>query len=404
MMKKVSYLLILFASLFVFVNVKASISCKDTSGNTYIFNSDGTISTLRGKLTYYMSPGSTSQLVMTSHTEEVSITKKPYYDSSEEEKLKLGTDLVYDVCPKPEELHYEVNTKNVYTVSIDEAYYSRRNEIICSAVSSMKYNLVFDSNGYLKQVTDKSGNEYTVYGVTTTRWRLNSKENCPTSETDFTVKKHSSFDAYIVTPTESYETRINSNNNNTDPTSNSNSDINGCSDIEDMIGCTSNSDFSCVWVDKDTGNISKSQENGYCNVDTLQYVACGGAFDVPVYLPRIISFIINLLKIATPIVLIFTSAISLVKAITASKEDEMEKAKKTLIRRIAIAVLIFFTITITQFVVEKVADDDEVGEFKDCLSCFINNDCAATKYYKNNIGGEYKCFYVKTNRAKDNCH
>ena len=141
MMKKVSYLLILFASLFIFANVKASITCEDKSGNTYIFNSDGTISTLRGKLTYYTSPGAGAPFVMTSHTEEVSITKKPYYDSSEVVKLKLGTDSVYDVCPKPEELHYEVSTDNVYTVSIDDAYYSRRDEIICSAVSSMKYNL-----------------------------------------------------------------------------------------------------------------------------------------------------------------------------------------------------------------------------------------------------------------------
>ncbi len=321
MMKKVSYLLILFASLFIFANVKASITCEDRSGNTYIFNSNGTISTLRGKLTYYTSPGAGAPLVMTIYSEEVSITKKPYYDSTEVVKLKLGTDLVSDVCPKPEELHYEVSTNNVYTVTVDQEYYTRE---------------------------------------------LVGKGSTPSSDDNDTIA--------------------------------------GCSDITDMVKCKSHSKFSCVWVDKDTGNVSTSQENGYCNVDTLQYVACGGAFDVPVYLPRIISFIINLLKIATPIVLIFTSAISLLKAITASKEDEMEKAKKTLIRRIAIAALIFFTITITQFVIEKVADDDEVGEFKDCLSCFVNNDCNASKYYKNNIDGEYKCFYVKTKNQKDNCH
>ena len=77
MMKKVSYLLILFASLFIFANVKASITCEDRSGNTYIFNSDGTISTLKGKLTYYTSPGAGAPLVMTIYSEEVSITKKP---------------------------------------------------------------------------------------------------------------------------------------------------------------------------------------------------------------------------------------------------------------------------------------------------------------------------------------
>lgn len=278
------------------------------------------------------------------------------------------------------------------------------NDIVCPAKNDMQYNLVFSSienGGMLKKVTTLKGDDITIYGRD--RWRLNSKDDCPTSQNDFTVKKHESQDAYIVAPADSYIKRVNPDNS-TKKGNTKTTDINGCSDIEDINTCNTNSEFSCVWVDKTTGNISKSQENGYCNVDTLQYVACGDAFDIPTYLPRIISFVINFLKIVTPIILIFTSAISLLKAITASKEDEMEKAKKTLIRRIAIAALIFFTIAITQFVIEKVADDEEIGDFKDCLSCFINNDCNASKYYKNNIDGEYKCFTVKTKTPIDNCH
>lgn len=319
-MKKVSYLLILFASLFIFANVKASITCEDRSGNTYIFNSDGTISTLKGKLTYYTSPGAGAPLVMTIYSEEVSITKKPYYDSTEVVKLKLGTDLVSDVCPKPEELHYEVSTNNVYTVTVDQEYYARE-----------------------------------------------------------------------------------SNTNSTPD----NSTIAGCSDITDMVKCKTDSQYSCVWVDKTTGKVSSEQENGYCNVDTLQYVQCGKnskLFDIPVYVPRIVSFIINLLKIVTPIILIFTSAISLVKAITANKEDEMEKAKKVLVRRIAIAALIFFTITITQFVIDRVAEEEESEDLGACFNCFINNQCQTNKYYKNSIGGKYKCFTVETKTPIDNCH
>ncbi len=187
----------------------------------------------------------------------------------------------------------------------------------------------------------------------------------------------------------------------------------GCTDpkLQTYKNCTNNGSFACIWVDRETGNVltdgTKDYASAYCNVDNLQYVQCKNTFDIPVYLPRIISFVINFLKIMTPIVLIFTSALTLLNAITASKEDEMTKAKKTLFRRIAISVFIFFTITITQFVVEKVAEKGEADEFKSCLSCFINNNCSTTKYYKNNIGGEYHCYYASNSKEfidQSKCH
>ena len=179
---------------------------------------------------------------------------------------------------------------------------------------------------------------------------------------------------------------------------------NGCSEIGTKKECKQNKEFACVWVDRDTAKITESPTNAYCNVDSLQYIKCGNAFDIPAYLPRIVSFFINLLKIATPIILIFTSAISLVMAITASKEDEMNKAKATLIRRVIIAALIFFTISITQFVISKVADGTEFGEMKECLDCFINNSCNKSRYYKNNIAGEYNCFTVVDSVPMAECH
>lgn len=171
----------------------------------------------------------------------------------------------------------------------------------------------------------------------------------------------------------------------------------GCSSYQTYSDCTSSKQFSCVWVDRSSGRISTSNSNGYCNVDNLQYIRCGDATDIPAYLPRIISFAINLLKIVTPIILVLTSAISLIKAITANKEDEMNKAKNSLVRRIAIAALIFFTITITQFVLDKVADDGtERNNISKCLNCLMNDSCGDTKYYKNSINGKYKCYLVKS--------
>ena len=178
----------------------------------------------------------------------------------------------------------------------------------------------------------------------------------------------------------------------------------GCSSYVTISTCTNSSSYSCLWVDKTTGKISTKNTNGYCNVDNLQYVQCGGAFDIPAKLPGIISFVINILKIAAPIILIFTSAITLLKAITASKEDEMTKARATMFKRIGIAAMIFFTITITQFVIDKVADDNEAKDVSSCMNCFINNRCETNKYYKNNINGEYKCYSVSDGKEIKNCH
>lgn len=179
---------------------------------------------------------------------------------------------------------------------------------------------------------------------------------------------------------------------------------NGCSEISTKKECKHNKQFACVWVDRDTAKITENTSNAYCNVDALQYIKCGNAFDIPAYLPRIVSFFINLLKIATPIILIFTSAISLVMAITASKEDEMTKAKATLIRRVIIAAIIFFIVSITQFVISKVADGTEFGEMQDCLDCFINNKCNKSRYYKNSINGEYSCFTAVDSVPMSECH
>ena len=151
-------------------------------------------------------------------------------------------------------------------------------------------------------------------------------------------------------------------------------------------GCITNSSFSCMWVEKYGAS--------YCNFDELIYVKCGGSWDIPEKLPGIVSFFVNLLKIATPIILIFVSIISLIKAISSTKDDEIKKAQTTLVRRLIAAVLVFFIIQITQFVILKVADSSEEGSINSCLSCFLNNDCSKNRYYKTNVLGDYQCTYL----------
>ena len=145
--------------------------------------------------------------------------------------------------------------------------------------------------------------------------------------------------------------------------------------------CEHNSSFACIW--------NKTESGGYCNVDNLTYVKCGSAYDIPSQVPKIVSFVVNLLKIATPIILILVSIITLLKALAASKEDEIKKAQSSLIKKLIAAALVFFIITIVQFVISKVADDNEQGDLKSCFACLLNNDCSGSVYYKTNVGGTH---------------
>lgn len=172
-------------------------------------------------------------------------------------------------------------------------------------------------------------------------------------------------------------------------------DLGGCSGYTYKESCQGNDFYSCIW--------NKNQFGEYCNTDKLVYVRCGDSFDIPHEAPKIISFIIALLKVAIPIILIFVAVLSLLKAVGASNEDEIKKAQKSLVRKIASAVLAFFVITIVQFVIMKVADSAETNDISSCLSCFMNNDCDGVAYYKTNVGGTYLCTELGGSKSTFTC-
>ena len=160
-----------------------------------------------------------------------------------------------------------------------------------------------------------------------------------------------------------------------------------CKQYTTAADCEGNSEFSCMWVVKNIGD----RQYEYCNFDDLTYVKCGDAWDIPSRVPGLVSFLVNLLKIVTPIILILVSIISLVKATASSREDEIKKAQSSLIRKLIAAAIVFFVIQITQFVILKVADSSEKNNFSTCLSCMLNNDCTKNIYYKTNIGPINEC-------------
>ena len=172
-----------------------------------------------------------------------------------------------------------------------------------------------------------------------------------------------------------------------------------CLDFKDSTSCTNNDDFSCMWVKKTIGGKPYS----YCNFDDLTYVKCGDAWDIPSRVPGIVSFLINLLKIATPLILIFVSVISLIKAVATSREEDIKKAQSSLVKKLIAAAIVFFIVQITQFVILKVADSSEKDNISTCLSCMLNNDCAKNIYYKTKVGTNYECTPL-TGSFDGECH
>jgi len=177
-------------------------------------------------------------------------------------------------------------------------------------------------------------------------------------------------------------------------------EVDSCLTFNNEFDCEHADGIACLWVENDD---VPGDQGGYCNVDKLTYVACGDATDIPSQAPMIISLAVNLLKIATPIILIFVSVISLVKALASSKEDEIKKAQGSLAKKAIASAMAFFVISIVQFVIMKVADSAEIGNISSCLSCFLNNDCGNTSYYKTVLAGssEATCTIIGTGETLD---
>lgn len=161
------------------------------------------------------------------------------------------------------------------------------------------------------------------------------------------------------------------------------------------IGQTKNAgNFGCAW----------NEQYEFCSPTGLAYLSCGSedsiAYDIPVMVPRLASYAITALKTITPVILIIIGMFQLIKAITSQNEDEMKKARSSLIKKLIAAVMIFFLVAIVQFVVKQVADDAEQSSTEACFDCFINNNCTNAMYYTDGYGN---CYSVKTNKKLDSC-
>lgn len=110
------------------------------------------------------------------------------------------------------------------------------------------------------------------------------------------------------------------------------------------------------------------------NTFAVTKVSCGNVTGIPKKIPEIASYIMTIVQIAVPVILVIIGSIDLIKGITSQKDDEIKKNQKIFIKRLIVAVLIFFIIVIVKFIISLVADSSS-GNISSCIDCFLNNSC-----------------------------
>ena len=84
----------------------------------------------------------------------------------------------------------------------------------------------------------------------------------------------------------------------------------------------------------------------------------------------IFETIINVIRIAIPIILILYGSLDLGKAVMAGKEDEIKTHQKLLIKRIIFAVLVFLLATIVKIVFRVVGQSSGADSVLACFQQF----------------------------------
>lgn len=142
-------------------------------------------------------------------------------------------------------------------------------------------------------------------------------------------------------------------------------------------------DYIDEYCNQDSDKICKLQEKvykypepeeddgtvGFKNGIDKKYVICNGA-EIPYGIPVIASRIVNLIKVAIPVILIVLGMIDFLKAVISNDEKNMKASTSTFVRRGIAAFVIFFVFTIVQFVFSLV-DDGVFG----CVNCVLNGEC-----------------------------
>ena len=103
-------------------------------------------------------------------------------------------------------------------------------------------------------------------------------------------------------------------------------------------------------------------------------VSCGGVEGIPYALPKFISNIIDIIKVATPIILIIMGMIDFAKATVSNDEKNMKESQKRFIRRVIGGIVVFLVVVIIQLIFNLLGTKN-TSEMASCINCFVNNVC-----------------------------
>ena len=88
---------------------------------------------------------------------------------------------------------------------------------------------------------------------------------------------------------------------------------------------------------------------------------------------RIVGEVVNVIRIAVPLVIIGLACFDLFKAVTAGKDDNIMKSAKSIVTRLILGVLIFFVPAILDFGFSLIDEwTDYETSYKECVSCVLN--------------------------------
>jgi len=112
--------------------------------------------------------------------------------------------------------------------------------------------------------------------------------------------------------------------------------------------------------------------------DFIGNLTCGNtSFKFHKSLPNFTNVIFDLLKIATPVIVIITGMLDMFKAVAAQKEDEIKKGQQKLLRRLLAGAIVFLVFVIVETAIHAFAEANDAQNAMDCVDCFLvdSNSC-----------------------------
>lgn len=115
-------------------------------------------------------------------------------------------------------------------------------------------------------------------------------------------------------------------------------------------------------------NTNNTTPDGYDNYESDGDVVCGKGWVFNRSIANVTHYMVLLFQIIAPVMLIILGMIDLMKGIVAGKDDDIKKGQSVFIKRLIIALLLFFVITIVRIVLNLLSN----GAIIDCFDCFVN--------------------------------